>query len=104
MKIGRWNGIPERECLRECRTTDKTPHQATGLSPIAILFQHKQRLDFPRKNITEKDISRARDADQGKKMKYETKVNASKYQKKSHFNIRGDVLIRTKNRKISSKI
>jgi hypothetical protein len=43
-------------------------------------------------------MSRAREADQKKKMENESKVNGSKYRKKSHFIIGDNVLIRNYNK------
>ena len=71
---------------------------ATNLPPAAMIFRHGQRLDFPRRHATDEEMSRAREAEQKKKMENESKVNGSKYRKKSHFIIGDNVLIRNYNK------
>ncbi len=99
MKIGRHNGIPENESLRNVlKNYRQTPHPATGLPPAAMLFRHGQRLNFPRRHATEEDITIARESDRRKKMENEQKVNGSKYRKNSHFTVGDTVLIRNYNK------
>ncbi len=83
MKIGRHNGIPENETLRNVlKNYRQTPHPATGLPPAAMLFRHEQRLDFPRRHATEEDITIARESDRRKKMENDQKVNSFRYSRR----------------------
>jgi hypothetical protein len=63
-----------------------------------MIFRHGQRLDFRRRHATDEEMSWAREADQKKKMENESKVNGSKYRKKSHFIIGDNVLIKNYNK------
>ena len=73
VKTGRHNGIPENESQKNfVKNYRQTPHPATGLPPEAMSFPHGQRVDFPKGRATDQEMTRAREADQKKKM--ETKV------------------------------
>lgn len=99
MKIGYQNGVPEKETLRRALSNYRqTPHPATGLPPAAMLFRDGQRSEFPRRNVTEEDVRKAREADRNKKSDLEEEVNSSKYRKKSNFNIGEKVLVRNYNK------
>ena len=61
MKIAHMNENSEKETLKQLLSTYRdTPHPATGLPPAATLFRDGKRTVFPRKLVTDSDVSSAR--------------------------------------------
>ena len=74
MKTGRHNGMPENESPKNVlRSYRQTPHTATGLPPATMIFCHGQRLDFPRRHATDKEVAKAR-VKQTRRRKWKTKI------------------------------
>ena len=95
MKVGRKEGIPEKETLRDVlRSYRQTPHPATGLPPASMLFRDGYRGDFPRQDVTDADINLARARDANLKKENELSVNSSKYRKASDFKVGDMVYVR----------
>lgn len=71
-----------------------TPHRATGVTPLPMLFKDDKCSSFPRKNVTDTDSNRAREAIKKQKQERITKINSPKYKKQDQINIGEKFLIR----------
>ena len=70
MKIAHMYKNSEKETLNQLLNRHRdTPHPATDLPPVAMLFRDGKRTVFPRKLVTNSDVSLARESD--KQMKQE---------------------------------
>ena len=100
MKIAYQDKRSENEVLRDVLNSYRqTPHPATGIAPADMLFRHGVRADFPRKEISQEDISHAKHKDRKQKEANEENVNSSKYRKKSCFAVGDQVFVRNYNRR-----
>ena len=65
MKIAHMNKNSEKETLNQLLNNYiETPHPAIGLPPAAMLFRDGKRTVFPRKLVTDSDVSLARERDE----------------------------------------
>ena len=70
MKIAHMYKNSDKETLNQLLNRYRdTPHPATGLPPVAMLFRDGKRTVSPRKLVTNGDVSLARESD--KQMKQE---------------------------------
>ena len=69
MKIGAGNGRDERETLNEMLGNyQQTPHPATGIPPVSMMFRDGFKSKFPRQVVSENQVTAAKLKDlQGKK-------------------------------------
>ena len=76
------------------QTYRDTPHIATGVAPGNMLFRDGYRSNFPRRPLSEKEISEARQHDRvGKESRKDT-YNASIHTKAANFKAGDQVLVR----------
>ena len=95
MKIGFNNKAWETETLHSfLQTYRDTPHPSTGAPPGAMLFRDGYRSNFPRKQLSKKQVAQAREADASNKNKRKMEYNASCRTKQSNFQIGDQVLVR----------
>lgn len=100
MKIGLQEGKNEKDTLAKVlKAYQQTPHPATGIAPADQIFRDGIRSEFPRKNISEQDIDKAREKDLSGKECNEARVNSSKYRKASDIQLGDMVLVRNFDRR-----
>ncbi|MEM7375836.1 MAG: hypothetical protein AAF587_45020, partial [Bacteroidota bacterium] len=93
MKINQRSKNDEARILQETlKTYRQTPHPATGIPPANMIFRDGLKDKFPRKTLSEDDISKARALDKEKKDQHEGAINASKYRKESDI-LQGDLVL-----------
>jgi transposase InsO family protein len=76
------------------QTYRDTPHSATGIEPGNMIFRDGYRSNFPRKCLSEEQISRARQLDTDSKDARKDDYNSSAHTKPANFKIGDQVLVR----------
>ena len=100
MKIANQHQQSEQGVLRDLLNSYRqTPHPSTKVAPADMLFRDGIRTNFPRRNISDKNIEEAKLLDLQKKRFNQDKINASKYKKISNFKVGDEVLVRNYNRR-----
>ena len=95
MKIGYINKISEKETLNQLLNNYRdTPHPATSLPPAAMLFRDGKQTVFPRKLVTDSDVSLARERDKQMKQERTERIDTSKYIKQDQIYVGDKILIR----------
>ena len=95
MKIGFNNKASETETLQSfLQSYRDTPHPSTGVSPGAMLLRDGYRSIFPRTQLSNKEVTDARELDNQHKNKRKMEYNSSCRAKASNFQIGDQVLVR----------
>ena len=95
MKIGYVNKNSEKDTLNQLLNNYRdTPHPATSLPPAAMLFRDVKETVFPRKLVTDSDLSLARERDKQMKQERTDKIDTSKYKKQDQMYVGDKILIR----------
>ena len=95
MKIGIKNKASETETLQSFLEAYRdTPHTATGIEPGNMIFRDGYRSTFPRKMVSENQVTEAREHDRAKKSARKTDYNSSRHTKASSFKAGDQVLVR----------
>ena len=95
MKIASKNKHSEKEVLAQLLSNYRdTPHPATGVTPSDMFFRDPPQSTFPRRSISEQQITEARARDAHIKHARQEKINDGKYRQQSDFRVGEKVLIR----------
>ena len=86
MKIAHKYISPEKEALEQLlQSYHGTPHPATNVTPVAMLFCDRKRFLFPRQTITDKQVAKARETGYSEKENRQQELSTAKYAKKDNF-------------------
>ena len=94
MKIAHMNKNSEKETLNQLLNNYRNiRHPATGSPPAAMLFMDDKRTVFPRKLVTDSDVSLARERHKQIKQERTDKINTSEYKNQDQIYVGDKVLI-----------
>ena len=100
MKSAFHTSQPREKVLNELLANYRaTPHSATNLAPGNVVFRHGYKKDFPRQEVSDKELNIAREQDVSNKMTRSNIINQSNHRAHADLNIGDSVYIKNSTRK-----
>ena len=100
MKIGSKNKESEVDTLQAfLQTYRDTPHSATGIEPGNMIFRDGYQSTFPRRSLSDEQVSQARKLDSVSKNIRNAEYNATIHTKPANFKAGDQVLVRNYNKR-----